>query len=622
MQAEKPKIYKLQAVGSNESIRLNAVLLPYFRTLKVMITDLVEGDDNPIIQLIEFISAPVMQWLIDVLTIVLTKKKDIPLPIVYESATEYNRLLFLEDPERPPLLSYKGVKSLDPIDNLDSLIEIIQAINWLDVPLLMIIARTHLSALLSSMPSQELEALALSVGLSQTPKRKRTDESTGLPYTLEYLRSIWLYDYARAVLPAEVISGEVPFSRKYLNPIAAGAAHQLFIAANGSLYGMGKNDLGQLGLGDDQVSSEPHLYRKITTIPGKALLIACKYNTSLCYTTEGLYGCGVNDDGQLGLGPRANNLIRVWTKIDIPSEVLLMAIGRTHIVLLTVDGIYASGNNAYGQLGLADTVNRSVFTRLTKPTQCVSLDCGDGYTVFNMVRTLLGCGTNARLQIGSLPNPTLSPTRFFIQSIGRIPGISCGVEHTIFIANNTLLVTGGNTYGQLGRGAINTPGLEGVPLEVYCGPYYTLCVTTIGVYTAGKNDAGQLGVNDKVNKLRFTKVVGLEGEFISAACGADQLFVFTSEGLYQAGRFDYVLSTETFSGIESMSFQKWPIDLGYRKTIVILDDATDTLAEEEPAQKKIKLECEYCGYQAHFLSQEHQLPFCNKLCLYEYTEHQ
>jgi alpha-tubulin suppressor-like RCC1 family protein len=71
-----------------------------------------------------------------------------------------------------------------------------------------------------------------------------------------------------------------------------------------------------------------------------------------------LYTFGLNFYGALGLGPQYQNI----SNLGIPTKYTAPPIQRTaitkslHSLLLTIDGLYASGYNVRGQLGTLDTI--------------------------------------------------------------------------------------------------------------------------------------------------------------------------------------------------------------------------------------------------------------------------
>jgi len=85
--------------------------------------------------------------------------------------------------------------------------------------------------------------------------------------------------------------------------VIAGCFHTLAIKTDGSLWAWGKNDIGQLGLGDNTNREAP--VRIGTESNWKEVIAGCFH--SLALKTDGsLWAWGDNWNGQLGLGDTTN----------------------------------------------------------------------------------------------------------------------------------------------------------------------------------------------------------------------------------------------------------------------------------------------------------------------------
>ncbi len=129
------------------------------------------------------------------------------------------------------------------------------------------------------------------------------------------------------------------------------------------MYACGRNDYGELGLGDTIERWTP---TKITALPGAGTAIAAGDRHSLVVLENGeVYAFGWNDDGWLGLG----DTIERWTPTRIPAlpgVAVAVAGGSYHSLVLLANGeVYAFGQNVVGQLGLGDTIERWTPTKIT-----------------------------------------------------------------------------------------------------------------------------------------------------------------------------------------------------------------------------------------------------------------
>lgn len=136
-------------------------------------------------------------------------------------------------------------------------------------------------------------------------------------------------------------------SRKDMKAIKSGSFHTLALDKHGSVFGIGLNDFGQLGLGED-IKKFPNL-TKIENLKG-IMAISCGLNHSMALNQcNELFVWGKNDIGQLGLGTVTN--VTVPTKVAMNTQsIKMISSGFNHNLVLTDDGkIYAFGCNMFGQ---------------------------------------------------------------------------------------------------------------------------------------------------------------------------------------------------------------------------------------------------------------------------------
>lgn len=125
---------------------------------------------------------------------------------------------------------------------------------------------------------------------------------------------------------------------------------------DGILYGSGRNDCGQLGLGcvDDPGTEYPEveIAKRVKHIDfnGSSLIFLTEENE--------LYGIGASQRGQLGQEIALNNLTESQENcVTVPQlimeDVRFAALGGSHLLILKTDGtLWGLGDNVSGQLGI------------------------------------------------------------------------------------------------------------------------------------------------------------------------------------------------------------------------------------------------------------------------------
>lgn len=142
--------------------------------------------------------------------------------------------------------------------------------------------------------------------------------------------------------------------------MACGQYHTAISTLEVGVLSCGKNDYGQLGL----ESTDPQ--RKFAKVKGaldgaKVRQLRCGYyHTIVLAAGEHVFGFGRNDYGQLGLGHITQ---RVFGPTIIGGaegkSVCRVSAGCYHTVLIGSDGmLYVFGRNHHGQLGTGDTNER------------------------------------------------------------------------------------------------------------------------------------------------------------------------------------------------------------------------------------------------------------------------
>ena len=198
--------------------------------------------------------------------------------------------------------------------------------------------------------------------------------------------------------------------------------------------------------------------------------------------------------------------------------------------------LWAWGKNSYGQLGLGDTAERDIPTRVGTDNDWSSVDCFFHTLAIKSDGTLWAWGYNGSGQLGlGDTSDRWIPTQ--VGTENQWVYVVCGSDYTVAIkSDGTLWAWGGNSYGQLGLGDTSnrfTPtrvGTDNTWVRVACGYSHTLALKSDGsLWAWGYNYNGQLGLGDTSNRLAPTRV-GTDNNWVSVECGSCFTLAIKSDG--------------------------------------------------------------------------------------------
>ena len=296
------------------------------------------------------------------------------------------------------------------------------------------------------------------------------------------------------------------------------------VTPQGRLFAWGDNLYGELGLNDYNVS------RSSPTQVGSATnwkqISSSGYNGAGIKTDGTLWTWGRNGSGQLGLNDRSTNNYNGhrssptqvgtgtnWSLVDINNYALTAAI--------KTDGtLWTWGNNQYGQLGLNDRANRSSPTQVGSATNWSLVSSGTGHmSAIKTDGTLWTWGNGGKFRLGtgnqysrSSPTQVGSATNWSLVSAS---GYASGAIKT----DGTLWLWGRDGYGSFGQ--VNTVrGYASVPTQTGTNTDWSkfvigqegfqgnsFAIKTNGtLWSMGRNEYGELGQNDRVQRSSPTQV--------------------------------------------------------------------------------------------------------------------
>ncbi|XP_045871984.1 secretion-regulating guanine nucleotide exchange factor isoform X5 [Meles meles] len=338
-------------------------------------------------------------------------------------------------------------------------------------------------------------------------------------------------------------------------PCASAAAP----AAAAALFAWGANSYGQLGLGHkedvllpQQLSDfcKPEYIRRITGGGGHSAVIT---------DGGGLFVCGLNKDGQLGLGHTEDVLYFTACRSLLGCPILQVACGWDFTIILTESGqVLSCGSNCFGQLGVPHGPRRCVVPQaieqlLREKVVCIAaglrhaLAATASGVVFQWGTGLASSGR--RLCPGQTLPPFLTarePSRVTGLENSKVTCVLAGSDHSASLTETGKVFTWGRAdYGQLGRKlashedwklqnqdpsfprsgprkSVPSPlhRLTGVA-EISCGSEHNLAVIGGTCYSWGWNEHGMCGDGSEDNVWAPKPVQALQSSLgLLVGCGA------------------------------------------------------------------------------------------------------
>ncbi|MDO8565579.1 MAG: hypothetical protein Q7S04_00120 [Candidatus Moranbacteria bacterium] len=275
---------------------------------------------------------------------------------------------------------------------------------------------------------------------------------------------------------------------------------QTHAAADGTLFGWGMNFYGNLGLGwaSHGYSNALGFSRDYVLSPTQvgmatnwASISAGNFFVMATKADGTLWGWGNNSSGQLGLGYISNPPYSwdsgystgIWSPTQVGSGTnwANVAAGDSFVLAVKTDGtLWAWGGNPDGQLGLGDTISRSVPTRVGTDTNWSGAvgKISGGYANSAAVKTdgtIWVWGSDVFGELGQ-GNTNGAISRYYPTQVGTATNwdkVSAMGQFTVLATktDGTLWAWGDNMYGQVGPGYVDYSGngQHSVPAQVGTG---------------------------------------------------------------------------------------------------------------------------------------------------------
>ncbi|XP_027624345.1 secretion-regulating guanine nucleotide exchange factor [Tupaia chinensis] len=295
-----------------------------------------------------------------------------------------------------------------------------------------------------------------------------------------------------------------------------GPCHPQAAPAAAALFAWGANSYGQLGLGHKEDVLSPQQLHDFCQ-PGRIRRITGGGGHSMVVTDGGdLFVCGLNKDGQLGLGHTEDVLSFIPCTSLLGCPIQQVACGWDFTIILTGSGqVLSCGSNSFGQLGVPHGPRRCVVPQVIEllTEKVVSVAAGLRHALAATVSGIVfqwgtGLASSGRRLC---PGQTL-PLFLTAKEPSRVTGLEdrkatcvlAGAEHSASLTGaGELYVWGSNKHGQLAAQAAFLPTPQNIEKRcfqnekvtaVWSGWTHLVAQTETGkVFTWGRADYGQLG---------------------------------------------------------------------------------------------------------------------------------
>ncbi len=331
------------------------------------------------------------------------------------------------------------------------------------------------------------------------------------------------------------------------------------IAQSGTLFACGSNTFGQLGLPVE--TTESKVLIQVGTDTDWAM-VSCGKEYTIAIKTDGtMWGTGRNDTFQLGLGGGDTDDRFEFTQISDNSGLLWKTVsagGNSVLAITQIDTdpsgfMYGWGINNNGQLGLGTFNNAQEPTQVGGANTWTQAFCGNVHSAALQGDQLLLTGSNGQGQLGRGSSGNQFENFAVPNGGGNWLKAAVGDSHSIGLrTDGTIQVVGNNNVGQLGlnsTGGIKTEfeaeflGLLDF-IDVACNSQTSHAITAGSgptdqrAYGCGNNNEGQIGDGTDASKVVFTQISNSGWGSISGNPDGASFILLKEQDMWGTGRND------------------------------------------------------------------------------------
>lgn len=361
-----------------------------------------------------------------------------------------------------------------------------------------------------------------------------------------------------------------PSNASQLVPLVARGPVVPPLTACGTVFTVGRGDMGQLGLGEDVMERKrAALVEKIKDV--EVVQVVCGGMHTVALTSDSkVYTWGCNDEGALGRltsgAEDEEEFVPMLVEKMAGQRVLRVSGGDSHTAALVEDGsVFAWGayRDSSGQIGLTSAqlsdkgqVSKIFPTEEASGKMAVQVASGNNHTVIlTSTGEVYSCGVGEQGQLGRLKecfgnrggrrglDLFLRPQRVHVRRKENFVSIACGSFTTFAITAEGVVYSWGlNNYGQLASGDTddkfnatkNAPLTEmcaGNTISIASGQHHSVFADTQGrVFASGRSEYGRLGLGENATETNLPVLVSDQLSSTSIASGENVSFTVTTDG--------------------------------------------------------------------------------------------
>lgn len=256
-----------------------------------------------------------------------------------------------------------------------------------------------------------------------------------------------------------------------------------------------------------------------------------------------LWGCGNNEEGQLGLENNINRNIPI--RLPLNQRFKLICAGDQYTMAVDLNGyLWTFGNNKNGVLGFRDLSNKNITHIVPFDHKVLLLSCSKLPMILTEEGELWTIAGYKRLDDrDSFVRLNRQHGIVKVPFNKKILSVSNGMNHTVFIDENYDIWSFGISFS----GAVGIPGIfeldrpTQIPFDygvkyVSCGGYHTMIIDENDhLWGFGDNENGQLGLSDYDDRDEPTPVIlqydtGDLPKIKSVSCGFNHTMVIDVNG--------------------------------------------------------------------------------------------